>query len=946
MTIGRHGTDDQTSLLLEKNTFQRHPMRAAIATALAASFVSGAAHAQLDEIVVTATKRPESMQDIPVAVNALAAESLDDFRISNFDDYIRYLPNVSQQGTAPGQSEIFIRGATTEQSIVSISTVQGSSPQVALYLDEQPVSFGGRNLDIYATDLERIEVLPGPQGTLFGTSSQAGTVRLITAKPDHSGFSAGFETSISSTKNGEMSNSVEAYANLPLSESLAVRIAAYNDTQGGWIDNVQNDPANGGYAPSAEVQRRNAIANFDFPAGQTADDIQMAQADNSAFVEDDFNSATYRGGRLGVSYLINPDWDLLVQHTQQTLDTDGVFSYDPNLDGKSSTNRFKPDRNKDEFGLTTWTLEGRLEQLDVIYTGGFLNRDVDTTIDYTGYTNGGGYQVYYMCDGVSYGDGTFSGPCYDPTKVYREDTSNERWTHELRVSTSAENRWQVTAGVFYDTQETNSVGEFELGARSLADGTVDPNGVAGVLPGTGAFGTVLGLVGNDVEGANAGGRQFAPDVTFVNDFTRKTDQLAVFGELRFDITDTVRATFGARWYDIDFDFKGSTNSSFGCKFAPGFIGAEINDDGSCNGTGFANDVTARLAALGQGEEAIRNAGIFSPAEQDIILGGDFDLDGLNSDGVLNESDVIFRAALDWRATEDILLFATYAQGFRPPVTNRNAGKAANNQVGPFNGYAVPAIATTDNLDNYELGIKSEWLDGTLRVNATAFYSEISDLQTSRFDPSNVAFLVFIENVGDAEIRGLDADFSWLLTPNFTLSGAISLLDTELTNVNPQLDGIAVPEGSELPFAPAFAGNIRAMYEFQIPEWQGINGYVTGAFSYTGESRSGIVGSATFVEDTAEKVYGRSTGLKIKQEGGTFFSGGQEWDNARYAQRAYGLFDFSVGVRKDSWRAELFVDNVFDKRADIHIDTLEFTPRVVTNRPRTFGLRLSYDTMNF
>lgn len=913
-------------------------MRAAIATALAASFVSGGAHAQLDEIVVTATKRPESMQDIPVAVNALAAESLKDFRISNFDDYIRYLPNVSQQGTAPGQSEIFIRGATTEQSIVSISTVQGSSPQVALYLDEQPVSFGGRNLDIYATDLERIEVLPGPQGTLFGTSSQAGTVRLITAKPDHSGFSAGFDTSISTTQGGEMSNSVEAYINVPVNESLAFRIAAYNDNQGGWIDNIQNDPANGGYAPSPAVLNRNNI----LPPQIDADNTAMAQADNSAFVEDDFNSATYRGGRFSISYLINPNWDLLVQHTQQTLDTDGVFSYDPQLDGSSSTNRFNPDRNKDEFGLTTWTLEGRLEQLDVIYTGGFLDRDVDSTIDYTGYTNGGGYQVYYICDAADYGTTppTVSGACYDPTKVYREDTSNERWTHELRISTPTENRWQVTAGVFYDTQKTKSVGEFELAAPSLADGQ------GGVLPGTGAFANVLGLVGNDVRGANAGGRQFAPDVSFVNDFTRETDQLAVFGELRFDITDTIRATFGARWYDIDFDFKGSTNSSFGCKFPNPSAPNLVNDDGSCDGNAFANDVTARLAALGQGEDAIRNSGIFSPTEQDIILGGDFELGGLNNNGVLNESDVIFRAALDWRVTEDILLFATFAQGFRPPVTNRNAGRAANNQVGPFAGYAVPAIATTDDLDNYEIGMKSEWLDGTLRVNATAFYSEIDNLQTSRFDPSNVAFLVFIENVGDAEIYGLDADFAWLVTPNFTLSGAISLLDTELKRVNPQLDGIAVPEGSDLPFAPSFAGNIRATYDFQIPEWQGMDGYITGAFTYTGESRSGIVGSAAFVEDTAERVYGRGTGLKIKEEGGTFFSGGQQWTNARYAQRAYGLFDFAVGVRQDSWRAELFVDNVFNKNAEVHIDTLEFTPRVVTNRPRTFGFRLSYDTMNF
>ncbi len=926
-------TADRTApaFTLDKN---RNKLRTAVLTAIYASAASGVAQAQLEEITVTATKRQETLQDAPVAVSALQSESLRDFRINNFDDYIRYLPNVTQQGTAPGQSEIFIRGATTEQSIVSISTVQGSSPQVALYVDEAPVSFGGRNLDVYAADLERIEVLPGPQGTLFGTSSQAGTVRLITAKPDHSAPRFGFETSVSTTEDGANSNSIEGYANIPLTNNLAVRITAYDDNQGGWIDNIQNDPTSGGYRQSATVLARNSIAGF------SADpDVVMAEADNSAHVQENFNRATYRGSRIGVSWLAHENWDVLVQHTQQTLETDGVFSYDPQLSGSSSTNRFNPDRNRDEFGLTNWTLEGRLDFLDVIYTGSFLNREVDSTIDYTGYTDGGGYQVYYMCSDVDYGTGVFGGTCFDPTKVYREDTDNIRWTHEFRVQTPDINRWQVTAGVFLDHQRTESVGEFELASTSIGDGQ------GGVLPGTGAMQNVLGLVGNQTRGANAGGQRFAPDVSFVNDFTRKTDQRALFGELRFDITPQLRASVGARWYDIDFDFKGSTNSSFGCKFEGGFFDeTQFNPDGSCDGNAFNNDVTARLRALGRGESAITESGIFSQLEQDIILGGGFNLSGLDSDGVLNESDVILRLSLDWQVTNDLMLFTNYSEGFRPPVTNRNAGRAANNQTGPFDGYAVPAIATTDDLENYEVGIKSEWLDNTLRLNATAYYSEITDLQTSRFDPSNVAFLVFIENVGDAEIWGLDADFAWLVTPNLVVSGAMSFVDTELTSINPQLQDIAVPEGSELPYVPSFSGNLRATYDFNLDVLGGLDAYVSGAYSYTGSSRAGIVGSGAFVEDTSRLVHGRETGLSLRSEGGEFFSGGQMWPNARYVQRAYELVDVAFGVRQDSWRAELFIDNLTDERAEQHIDTLEFTPRVVTNRPRTVGFRLSYDSI--
>ncbi len=354
--------------------FKRTRLSQAVMTAIAATAVgSNTAQAQIEEVIVTAQKREESLQDVPVSVTALQGEDLRELRISSFQDYVQYLPNVNLQGTGPGQNEIFIRGAATAQSVVTLSSVQGLKPSVALYLDEQPVSLQGRNLDIYATDLARVEVLPGPQGTLFGASSQAGTVRLITNKPDHGEFQAGFTTSISDTKDGEMSHSVQAYLNLPITDSLAVRVAAYNDHQGGWIDNVLNDPANGGWSGSAVVLDRISLG------GPITDPVGAPPAltvpRNDAFVEEDFNDATYTGGRFSISYLFNEDWDVLVQHTQQSLDTEGVFAYDANLSGEQSVNRFNPDENDDDFGLTTWTFNGRLAMLDVVYTGGYLDRD-------------------------------------------------------------------------------------------------------------------------------------------------------------------------------------------------------------------------------------------------------------------------------------------------------------------------------------------------------------------------------------------------------------------------------------------------------------------------------------------------------------------------------------------------------------------------------------------
>lgn len=875
-------------------------LHCAVLTALASSGTIYAEEttkkASIETIEVTATKRSESIQDVPVTVTALTGNSLEILGVSNFDQYVEFLPNVVFQGTGPGQNEIYIRGAATTQTNISVSSVQALQPSVAFYLDEQPVSMQGRNLDIYATDVERIEVLPGPQGTLFGASSQSGTVRLITNKPTHDGFAAGFDTSTSFTKGGDMSNSVEAYFNMSLTDNLAVRVAAYNDHQGGWIDNIQNDPSNGGYTGSAIVIDR-ISAGFSKLADPANTPVNIPQ--NDALVEDDFNTADYSGARFGLSYMINNEWDLLVQHTQQSLDTEGVFSYDPNLDGETSTNRFTPENNNDDFGLTTWTLEGRLEHLTVVYTGGYLDRDINSTIDYTGYTNGGQFSSYYVCNYASAPDVQ---ECFDPTKFYKEETSSSRTTHELRINTSAENRWRVTAGVFYDTQELSTVGQFKIANTELF-----PN-LARELAGT--------------EGINSNGGPFSSEVSFVNDVTHTIDQIAVFGQLEYDITDTVTASFGARWYQIDDIYKGATTTA---------------------------DVSGRLRAFGDGSDAALTE-FFGADEaaaiQAAIASGQLETDLLDSNGKLTVDDTIIKTSIDWKINDDVMVFASYSEGFRPPVTNRVGGGSAANQEGAFEGFRIPVYSTTDSLDNVEIGFKSTLLDQSLRFNATAYYSKISDLQTSRYDPTNISFLVFTDNVGDAEIKGIDGDFSWVATDNLVISGAFSLIDTELTSINAQLDGIAPPEGSRLPYSAKFSGNLQAQYFYPISG--DMTGYVNGSISYTGERLAGMVMDAYMIEDATNLIYGTGSGLSIEKESDVFSgvnyqdSNGETFAGGRYVQDSYVLANISFGVTNDEWKAEFFIDNLTDKSAILYVDTQQYTPKVVSNRPRTIGFRFSYD----
>lgn len=941
----------------------RKPLTTAILCGLTAGMVTHTARGEnaLEEVTVTATKRAQSTQDIAMSVQAMTGNTLEKLGVDNFNEYVQYLPNVTFSGRGPGQSEIYIRGAATEQSSITITSVQAAAPSVALYLDEQPVGFAGRNLDVYAADLERIEVLPGPQGTLFGASSQTGTVRLITNKPQHGGFAAGSDLKYAFTKGGDPSAAVEAYANIPVTDNLAFRLTGYVDRAGGWIDNVY-----GTYTGNIEVMNRNQISSaahictgnpaVDDPIGGNCDGVRatMTVANNSSLVQDNYNEATYSGARVGMSWLINNDWDLLLQHTSQTLETDGAFEYDPYLDGEESVNRFAPTRNEDEFGLTTWTLKGRIANLELLYTGGYLDREVFYQQDYTGYTNGGGYQAYYLCTG-GYSNYT---ECFDPTKQYLGNTTNERTTHEFRISTDSSRRWRVTAGVFVDGQKTLSDGQFQyFGAteagfnQASAPGTItDPanqpptdDNIVSVVPGV----------------VNPYSR--GPDTTFVNSFTREEDQVALFGELEFDVTDRLTASVGARYYDLDYKFTGSTGSSFGCKFS-GF-------DGPCDGQAYDNRVTYRLQALG----AFNESGdvndlltFFSPGQAAIIAegvnNGSFTLEGLGADGVINQSDTIYRGTLKWDVTDNIMIFGAYSEGYRPQTSNRNAGQPSANQTGVYQGFLVPAVTKTDELTNYEIGIKGDFFDRTVRLNATAYMSDIDNLQMSRFDPANVAFLVFLENVGDAEVRGIDADFSWLATDNLTINGALSVVDNEFTRINSQLEEIVVPVGSRLPWTPAFSGNLRATYDFPLDAFQA-DGYVRGSVTYTGDSRAMSTCNAYFIEDVTTQVTGNTSGLNIIEEGGfcgTPLVGGDldavtdssfvamdsngdtRFKAARYEQKAYTLVNLATGVRRDTWTAELFVENLFDERAMLNINAADYVPSVATNRPRTIGVRFSFD----
>lgn len=821
---------------------------------------------RLQTVTVTATKRAESAQDIPVTVNAIGEQELEQLGVDVFTDYLTQLPGVTAGGGGPGQSTIYIRGVASTTPNLTTAGVAGLAPNVAFYLDEQPLAQPGRNLDVYAADLERIEVLPGPQGTLFGASSQAGTVRLITNKPVLGEFEGALRLSTSFTEGGEMSNKAEGVVNIPIGDDFALRGVVYSDTQGGYIDNVP------GILTAEEsarfrlegTMRDNGVPvsaqRAGFQAGADLSGVDFLEANNSALVEKNFNDTVYNGYRLTGLYEFNPDWQLTVGIAQQKLESDGVFMSDPDLDDWE-IQRYSEDKMEDSFTNVSWTLEGQLGALEAVYTGAFTNRDTDQTVDYTDYLFVGQYLPYYICDyNVTYPAGAPMGTCQAPNLFVKSVTDTEVVTQEIRFNTPREYRFRATFGAFYSDLELKERNDFTYPGSVYA---LDGNGLPGFAtnyPLTNGDATP-GQVGDETQGYFSDPGPFPAGVIFRNDIRRTDQQVGAFGEATFDIVpDTLAFTLGARWYDVEVDLEGSANGSF-----YNFYAVEDTDQ-QVFGT--------NISALYDGN---------TPGVPDTAA----------TDGV------IFKGTVDWTPTSDLLFYATYSEGFRPGLLNRPGGAA-----GPA-GYTVPYEVDTDEVTNYELGWKTFLADGQLRFNGSAFFVEIEGLQTTIFDPS-IVNLFFSDNAANAEVMGVEGDFAYApdAVEGLTIAGAFSALDTEVTEVLVPTNDVV--EGSPLAFAPEFQGNVRVRYEWPLTvAGETYDAHIMPQLVYSSEAYTDIIEinkmeldawttlgmSAGVAKDNwSVEVYGQNLTNEAAQYSGTFV-----YDKSRLTLARPRTFGVRVGV---------------------------------------------------
>ena len=817
-----------------------------------ASAFTGFLISEIEEVVETERKKTESLQDVPLSVSALRESALDEKGISVFEDYLLQLPSVTAGGSGPGTSTIYIRGLASTTPNLTTAGVAGLAPNVSFYLDEQPLAQPGRNLDVYAADMARIEVLAGPQGTLFGASSQAGVVRMITNKPVIGETSGNVEVESRFMPDGDSGAKVELVGNMPIGESTAARLVAYRDKKGGYIDQVAGTldvSQSARFRPAGTIRQNGLPVNSSRGGFQAGADLSGATLNKAgAIIKDDANELTYEGFRASVAHEINESWDALFTVAQQTIEADGVFFVDPTL-GDLEIQRYTEDKIEDEYDNMSLTLEGSIGDLEVVYAGAYTDRTTDQMVDYTDYLFVGQYLPYYICDYyvtyTSNAPGNVpTGTCGTPNLLVDSTTNLEVTSHEFRINADLSDTTSLTAGVFISDTELTELNLFNYPSSVQNDITYAAN-----YPLTNTSAT--GSINNASPGWYSAG-PFSEPVIFFNDIRRTDEQRGVFGELSFATSDTTELSIGARWYDIEVDFEGSANSSFG------------NGFGNTDQQKYGSNLSAQYAPG-------NSNGYPDKAETDGVIG---------------------KVTYSWKPNDDSMYYLTWSEGFRPGLLNRPAGRTNSD-----GSYTIPAAIDSDEITNYEFGWKSVLQDGQLRFNGSLFFVDVSGLQSTIFDPS-IVNLFFSDNAADAEIKGVEGDFIYYTETGLILSGAFSLLDTEITKSLIPTGDIIV--GQELAFAPGFQGNISARKEWDLEA--GYTGYWQAQFTMSDNSYSDIMAPN------------------------------------RAEQDSYNLLNLRAGITNDDWFAEMYVDNVTDERAEISNTFVFDRQRVAIIRPLTVGLR--------
>jgi iron complex outermembrane receptor protein len=787
-------------------SFLRTALRAGCALAVVAvpsvAFAQQAAtetETEQQEIIVTATKRAVAIQDVPFSINAQMQEDIQRTGATNLEELTRNVAGVTIQNLGPGQSQAAIRGVSAGQIV---RDQPGVKEQVGVYLDESVVSLSLFTPDLDLFDLNRVETLRGPQGTLFGSGSVGGTIRYITNQPQLDALEGAVEVNYNSVDDGGAGGHVKGMINVPIAEGVvALRAVGYHTSYGGFIDALRE-------------------------GGQ---------------IDEDVNSGTRSGVRIALGIQPSDGITLTPRFVYQKVEMDGFNRQEVyNLFANPFTTTrpavtieerqqflLLDEQFVDETMLADLVGEIDLGFADLTSVTSYVERDILVSRDASALTGSVSVDLGFPDEGVLL-----------PSNL-RDTTALEQFTQEVRLSSSGDGPFQWLVGVFYsDVQRTY--------AQRLPTPEYD-------------FFTDLVLGAGTADAVRNGFVE--TDSPYNADLPYDIEQFAVFGEASLDVTERLTLTVGGRYYDFE--------------------------------------ETRRF----------HSGGLFS--------NGDDRTDATSSDGFTP------RVIVAYDVNDDITLNAQASQGFRLGGVNDplNLPLCTPEDEAIFGAFQSYEDETSW---NYEAGVKAG--SGAFRMNAAAYYNDISDLQVTLDAGSCSSRISF--NVPEAHAAGVELEVVATLATGLDVTFAGSWVNAEFdSTVVDGSDNVigGLEEGNRLPSVPEYQLAATATYTF--PLGSELDGFFGGTVQHVGsrftQPSDQVPGAGDFVSNLP---FGGAPGTDVT-------SVDLELD-------AYTVLNLNAGVETGDWALIAYVNNVTDENANLAFDRerggrarLGFH----TNQPRTFGV---------
>ncbi|KUR77758.1 TonB-dependent receptor [Novosphingobium sp. FSW06-99] len=856
----------------------------AVSTTAPAPPPTGDGGTGLDTIVVTATREKTSVQKVPISMQAFSATALEDRQVQGLSDLATLLPSVSFAGIGPGRNTPYFRG---------IVPAGGNYASVGYYLDDIPITGTGVP-EIHTYDIERIEALSGPQGTLYGAGSLAGTIRFITDKPKIGKWEYGMEVEANKYGGHGAGGNFEGYINVPVSENVAIRVMAYYRHDGGYINNTPNNGqfADFGGSPSVlNLGDNNPATSYTL--------------NNSNIAKNNYNPIYEYGGRFQMLWEPGPGWEVMPEITAQRQTAYGYFGYDPNV-GQLDVHDYSPTRNDDRWFQAELSIHGHIGDWDVFSATGYFKRQIYLNNDYTYYSvtydkegttslsnenYNENYLQFFSKNGCTGSGATLKcTQLINPTQAYFANNSQEKFTQEVRIKTPAHWPFDVTLGAFYQNQFDENNSNYYISGLGNIEGYTESGG--GLNPA--GFGIPVQDGGTMVLGSPA----VKGDTFYLVENNQYYHDEAIFGEGHYAITPNLKFTGGLRYFWTAYDtlglagVMGSAQSTSSSLFVPtGTYGCPT-----------PLPTNTRLTCLNS-----------NPAAADEV-------------GRYRESGETHKAALDWQFESDKMVYFNYSTGFRPGGFNRPLR---------IRGYGLATVEPfkSEKLSNFELGIKTTW-NNIFRLNVSAYYETWNNIQYSVVVAGTQGAGI-TGNAGTAHVKGVEYDAN-LKLGKFTISTNGAYNDARLASdfcnfVFNQSNGsigqlsscsagtynsgtptVAATGGTRLPRQPMFKGTTSVRYDTEVGDYKA---YIQGAMLYQ-------TGATQNLNTYLDSLLGDTPG--------------------------FASVDFSVGANKGPYHVELFIQNAFNELGQLTKNTFcsiqecSNSARTFTIKPQFFGIKFAYN----